>query len=75
MSVWLWVRRDGGLLSGEFLGLLAFDSGVGGASLPGIGVGEDNVGLGVGGVGGDGGLELGNGFGELAALEEGASAV
>jgi hypothetical protein len=64
-----------GCLLCELLGLLALEGGVGGAALASVRIGESDVGFGVGGVGGDGGLELGDSFGELTSLEEGASAV
>ncbi len=59
----------------ELLGLLTFESGVGVAALLGKRVCECSMGLGVVGVGCDRGLELGDGLGELSALEEEAAAI
>jgi hypothetical protein len=59
----------------EFLSLLTLKGGVGGSALQGECISERSVSLGIVGISSDGSLELRNGFGKLAALEEEASAV
>ena len=59
----------------KLLGLPTLESGVGIATLLSKRVRKCGVGLGIVGVGCDRGLELGDGLGELTALEEESSAV
>ena len=59
----------------ELVGFLVFDGGFGELVVACECFGKGEVGFGVGGVGGYGCLELGDGFGELVALEEEAATI
>ena len=67
---------SGGLLpGGEAFAGLAFGEGFGGAAAAVEGFGEGEVSGGQVGRGGDGGLELGDGVGQLAFAQESAAAI